>query len=53
MTDPRRLRGIDDGGRHTTHADTTLSDQDADPEDYDLSDIYEGWGFDPIEDDDD
>ena len=52
MTDPRPDQWVDaNGGRHTTHADMELSDEALDPEDWDLSEIRDGWGFDEEDDD--
>ena len=50
---PTGKRTDDQGHRHSEGFRGHLSDEDHDPEDYDLSSIYEGWGFDDDPEDDD
>ena len=37
----------DSGARHSEGFTGQLSDEDYDEDDFDLDDIYDGWGFDP------
>ena len=42
MMEPRP----DETGKHSGQDEFGLSDEAADPEDYDLDAVYDGWGFD-------